>query len=345
MLAIGANRTESKEKKVTNTSITKFSVLVCLGVAFLLTGVNATAQNATLAEKQKQYMINLGQNFKVLNLALADEESRDAFKACINNTGQRIKDEIKALKARREATFRKSEKDEYTAAINQAEFRNALHLDSLTSCHVRWLMLLAHYGFPTANMADIAEATPNKIPDSELQTIIDDYDENFYIVISSYLLIPTVDEFLSSGPWAVTEEDFQNMYDAVASGVGLTEAMKKRKGAQETLEAQKFVNNALLVARSNAFNKMISQDNGAGKLFDYVVTTLVDGPSPVRERVLQITKDEAITDWFMKEATQLQNYLGCEQMSQEKNDELAKLAENPTVDWEIPSRNMSVCAI
>jgi len=344
MLSIGTNRTESKEKKVTNTAITKFSVLVCLAVAFLLIGVNATAQNATLAEKQKQVFKNLGQNFKVLNLALADEESRDAFKACINNTGQRIKDEIKAAKARREATFRKSEKDEYTAAINQAEFRNALHLDSLTSCHVRWLMLLAHYDFPTANMADIFEATPNKISDSELQTIIDDYDENFYIVISSYLLIPTVDEFLSSGPWAATEEDFQNMYDAVASGIGLTEAMK-RKGAQEALETQKFMDNALLVARSNAFNKMISQDNGAGSLFDIVVTNLVDGPSPVREGVLQITKEEAITDWFMKEATQLQNYLGCGQMSQEKNDELVKLIENPTVDWEIPSRNMSVCAI
>ena len=52
-----------------------------------------------------------------------------------------------------------------------------------------------------------------------------------------------------------------------------------------------------------------------------------------------------MTDWFMKEATQFQSYLGCQQMSKEKNEQLLKLAENPELDWKISDSDWSVCEI
>lgn len=322
-----------------------FLLLSNFAVIFLLISSNVMAQKATEAEMRKQSVKNWGQNLQILNLALVNEESRAAFKTCVNNTDNTIREQISAAKAQREATFRKSEKAEYTAAINQLEFRTALHLDSLSSCHARWLMILAHYDFPTVEMADIREATPNKIPDAALQSIIDDYDENFYVVMSSYFLSPTPDEFLASGPWAATDEDFRNMYDSVASGIGLTETMK-RQAEQQALETQRFLNNTASVARATLFNSMLSEDNGVASLWTAVVTNLVDGPSPRREGVLELTgNDDIMTDWFMKEATLFQSYLGCEQMPKEKNAQLVELVNTPEIDWNISSSDWSVCEI
>ena len=90
---------------------------------------------------------------------------------------------------------------------------------------------------------------------------------------------------------------------------------------------------------------MASEDNGVAGLWTPVVANLVDAQSPVREGVQEFTKDQAMTDWFMKEAIQFQSYLGCQQMSKEKNEQLLKLAENPELDWKISDSDWSVCEI